>query len=643
MTKWGGVAVYSPASAAAEGHARNSKLLRNGREDFKENLVIVRTSCIVNTEYFMQHTKIILLCLIIALVVFIFLPHPVLAVDSGWESVTVPTSAGVISMRLIRINLSSPDLGIRSLASSSGELLNKPAPTNSLKSYVDQVGGFAGVNGSYFCPADYASCAGQAGSYYFLWYNSITGQFSNSYQNQFNHGGVIAFDNKNNYYVYTTPKDWPGKAQFETDHGGLQALIANSPMLVSGGNLVVIESMLDTKQRTVKSNRTGIGFKNGQIYLGVASGATVMDLGRAMDALGMVDALNLDGGGSSALYYNGRYGVGPGRNLPNALAFEDTNGEQSDIAPGTSYFAYDQRIRGGFNVTSGNVLGDAHDEVIAGTATGLAPQVRVMDGQGKLKSQFYAYDAKLRNGVTITACDVNDDGYDEIITGQGRGGWPILKIFAGDGTLVNSGFSVLDGKFLGGVNVACGDIDGNGTQEIVVAAGPGGGAHVMVYNAAGQAQANFFAYDKSTFRGGINLTTIDMDGDGRDEIVTGPQYGAPHIQIFKIKSGTIARLSPGFYAFNRDYRGGVSVTGVDTNGDGTKELAVGVGDNATALVKIFNIKEQLQKEFFVYATSFLGGVNVAGGDVDGDGKDELITMPRGSGGPQVKIIDVDEI
>lgn len=38
-------------------------------------------------------------------------------------------------------------------------------------------------------------------------------------------------------------------------------------------------------------------------------------------ALGVDYAMNLDGGGSTALYSNGAYNVGPGRLLPNAIVF----------------------------------------------------------------------------------------------------------------------------------------------------------------------------------------------------------------------------------------------------------------------------------------------------------------------------------
>lgn len=516
-------------------------------------------------------------------------------------------------------------------------------PVKSLKSFVDEVGGFAGINGSYFCPSDYAACAGKAGSFHWMWYDSVAGTYANPYQNQFNPGPVVAFDTQNRMHFFKNAEDWPGQTSFESrNNTKLQALISNGPGLMYEGQLTVSPDQLDAKQRDTKSNRSGLGIKNNMLYLVVASSSTVMDLGYAMQAMGMQYAVNLDGGGSSALYYNGQYGVGPGRDMPNALVFADAGSRQTYTPPpaaaGSSFFAYDTSIRGGFTVASGNVTGDTRDEIVTGTASGLAPQIRVFDNQGNLKSQFFAYDTGLRNGVHLTTCDVNGDGMDEIVTAQGKGGWPLVKIFSGDGTIITNGFYVLDGKFSGGVNLSCGDIDGNGVSDIVVAAGPGGGPHVLVYDAQGTILTNFMAYDKS-FRGGIEVATADADGDGRDEIITGPTVGASHVQIFQIHQGSIKRLSPGFFAFNSDYRGGVSVAGLDTDGDGIKEIVIGVGDDATPLVKVYNIHERLQSQQYVFAANFLGGLQLAGGDVDGDGIAELLAMPRGRGGPQVRIVD----
>lgn len=244
--------------------------------------------------------------------------------NSSWEQKSVSTSSGTFSIQMVKVNLKNSNLKIKSITGSSKDCYQVPCVTRSLDSYVKQVNGFAGINGSYFCPADYSSCVSYPGSFYWLWYNSLTGVFSNSYQNQFNQGPVIAFDTDNNYYYYQTAKDWKGKSTFEsTTHATLAAVISNSPGLVFNSSLVVSNNQLDSKQATVKSNRSGIGFKGDYAYLVVASGATVLDLGHVMQSLGMEYAMNLDGGGSSALYYDSRYRIGPGRNIPNALVFTE--------------------------------------------------------------------------------------------------------------------------------------------------------------------------------------------------------------------------------------------------------------------------------------------------------------------------------
>jgi len=306
------------------------------------------------------------------------------------------------------------------------------------------------------------------------------------------------------------------------------------------------------------------------------------------------------------------------------------------------FFAYSKNLRGGFNIASGNVLDRGEAEIIVGAGNGFGPQVRIFNSQGELQTQFWAYASHLRSGVRVAVGDVNGDGINEIITSPGPGGSPHIRIFKGNGELFFPGFFALDGKFKGGVYVSGGDTDGDGVAEIVVSAGKGGGPHIMVYSVEGRVLSNFMAYDQD-FRGGIKTTLADIDGDGKDEIITGPEVGAPHIQIFQIRTNEIKRLSPGFYAFNPSYRGGVSLAGVDVDGNGKKEIVVSTGNEAQPLVKIYNVREQLLRQFYVYATSFIGGVNISGGDVDYDGADELIVIPRSSGGPQVRIINVDAI
>ncbi|MEA2088436.1 MAG: S8 family serine peptidase, partial [Patescibacteria group bacterium] len=95
-------------------------------------------------------------------------------------------------------------------------------------------------------------------------------------------------------------------------------------------------------------------------------------------------------------------------------------------------------------------------------------------------------------------------------------------------------FFAYDKNFRGGVNVASGDIDGDGISEIITGAGKGGGPHIMVFDQINRIKSQFFAYDKN-FRGGVNVASGDIDGDGISEIITGAgKGGGPHIRVFDI-------------------------------------------------------------------------------------------------------------
>ncbi|MFA6908588.1 MAG: hypothetical protein WC289_01750, partial [Patescibacteria group bacterium] len=149
------------------------------------------------------------------------------------------------------------------------------------------------------------------------------------------------------------------------------------------------------------------------------------------------------------------------------------------------------------------------------------------------------------------------NGTAEIIAGAGNGGGPQVRIFSDKGVLLGS-FFAYDQKFRGGVNVATGDLDGNGTAEIIAGAGNGGGPQVRIFSDKGVLLGSFFAY-ATTFRGGVTVGSFDVDEDGIDEIIvgTGPG-GGPQVRIFNSHAGVLGQ----FFAFESTLRSGIFVHGL---------------------------------------------------------------------------------
>ena len=229
---------------------------------------------------------------------------------------TVKTSRGDFAIDLLIADLSNSKVKILTDTAENYDCKDN-CRTKPLKDYVIANQAIAGMNGTYFCPKDYPHCAGEDGSYFWMLYNSRTKNLINLYKNQFNNGPLIVFNNENNWVFYRHTKDFTGIAPFEFQYDTkVQAAISSGPLLVYKSQKVLDEATLDTKQRTVKSFRGGIGLKGTKVYMVLARGATVGDLAVIMKAMNMEYAINSDGGGSSAMYYNGQYKIGPGEIFP---------------------------------------------------------------------------------------------------------------------------------------------------------------------------------------------------------------------------------------------------------------------------------------------------------------------------------------
>ncbi len=189
------------------------------------------------------------------------------------------------------------------------------------------------------------------------------------------------------------------------------------------------------------------------------------------------------------------------------------NGQQLAL-----FYPYDKLFRKNLNI-SAQINNGFINKVAVGPGEGGGPQVRIFTATGKLLSSFFAYDKSLRGGVSVALGDVDSDGALEVVTAPGKGSEPLVKIFDISGQLKNS-FLVYDKRFLGGVEVALGDVNGDGALDIITVPGPGGGPQVRVFTSQGKVLGQFFAYDQN-YRAGLKISIGDLDKDGQVEILVG--------------------------------------------------------------------------------------------------------------------------
>ena len=226
---------------------------------------------------------------------------------SGYSFQSVSADGQTYNVAIIAADLNSTKVIVDTASDSD---CSNNCPVLPLADYVNRNGAYAAINGSFFCPQEYPSCVGKTGSFDTLLMNKNKHYF-NSDNNVYSTIPAAIFTAGSARFV--------GQSLEWGRDTGVDSVIANYPLLVSGGNINFTEASNEPKFGA-KGARTFIAAKGNIVYIGVVYNATMGESAKVLKALGMGEAMNLDEGGSTALWFDA-YKAGPGRNIPNAVLF----------------------------------------------------------------------------------------------------------------------------------------------------------------------------------------------------------------------------------------------------------------------------------------------------------------------------------
>ena len=238
-------------------------------------------------------------------------------------------------------------------------------------------------------------------------------------------------------------------------------------------------------------------------------------------------------------------------------------------------------------MASGDVLGNDTDAIITAPGAGGGPNIKVFDSDDIQEragfffflanvtvdpvTSFFAGDLSDRGGVNIAAGDIDGDGTDEVIASSAGDGPSLLRTYSGSGGQLSTLTIPVDPTPVTGQSLTTGGLFGNPQSGSGILLTPAQPPDSLVSGIPGPnfigTAGQFGTASQGTnlagvARGGVTIGTVDWNGDGIDDVITGAGPGnAPRVRVLDVSGGETPVELESFLAFESSFLGGVFVNG----------------------------------------------------------------------------------
>lgn len=203
------------------------------------------------------------------------------------------------------------------------------------------------------------------------------------------------------------------------------------------------------------------------------------------------------------------------------------------------------------------------------------------------------------------------------------------KVFDAGGKVKRNNFFSYNSNFFGGSTVH------NVTKDNVTVVGDA--TYINIYS--GTKRLTRFAPYGTGFSGGINFTVTQLTPKNKTlNIITAPKQGAQPLKMFGL---TGKQLNAGCFPFGAGFSNGMNVSAGDVlkRSRGTEVVVSPAGKGAPEVRLVNKQCQVLKRRFMVYDKKMQSGLAVAVGDIDNNGRAEIVTVPGKGGAPYVKVFN----